>query len=86
MSAPNSDPRIQEPVTTMKVARTSSLALVLAAALLMVGFAAAKAQQQPAAAPGAIVIGIIDDQAVMQNSKAGKALQAEPFRGLTRFA
>ena len=64
----------------MKVVRISSLAAVLAATLMTTGLATAIAQQQPAAAagqPGAIIIGIIDDQAVMQNSKAGKALQAD---------
>jgi Skp family chaperone for outer membrane proteins len=64
----------------MKVVRISSFAAVLAAALMTAGVAAAIAQQQPAAAaaqPAPIVIGIIDDQAVMQNSKAGKALQTD---------
>jgi outer membrane protein len=72
----------------MNVVRTSSLALVLIAALLPIGLASAVAQQQPAAAapqPVAINIGIIDDQQIIQNSKAGKALQAELNRQYSTF-
>jgi outer membrane protein len=73
----------------MKFACRRCLAALLAAASPMIGIDMARAQQQPAAPdpaaapaapaaqPGAVIIGIIDDQAVMQNSKAGKALQAE---------
>ena len=52
---------------------------MLATALMTAGVTAAIAQQPAAAAgqPAPIVIGIIDDQAVMQSSKAGKALQAD---------
>ena len=63
----------------MRFAYVFSLVAVLLAALTPLP-EVANAQQQPAAPaeqPGAVVIGIIDDQAVMQNSKAGKALQAE---------
>ena len=72
----------------MKVVRTSSLELVLAAALLIICPGAALAQQQPAAAaaqPAVVIIGIIDDQAIIQNSKAGKALEAELNKQYTSF-
>lgn len=74
----------------MNVVRTSSLALVLIVALLAIGLGTAMAQQQPAAAaaapqPVAINIGIIDDQQIIQNSKAGKALQAELNRQYSTF-
>jgi len=72
----------------MKVVRISSLAIMLATALMTAGVTAAIAQQQPAAAaaqPAPIVIGIIDDQVVMQNSKAGKALQADLNKQYTAF-
>jgi outer membrane protein len=64
----------------MRAVRTSSLAAALAVLLTAAGVVTALAQQQPAAAAapaGGIIIGIVDDQAVMQNSKAGKALQAD---------
>src|SRR5262249_3163242 len=62
----------------MKAVRTSSLAAALAVLLTAAGVVTALAQQQPAAAAapaGGIIIGIVDDQMVIQNSKAGKALQ-----------
>ena len=72
----------------MKAVRSSSLAAALAVVLTAAGVATALAQQQPAAAaaqPGGIIIGIIDDQAVMQNSKAGKALQENLNKQYTAF-
>jgi outer membrane protein len=59
--------------TTLKLACATFLGGLLAVVLLT---GQAAAQQQPAAPSGG-VIGIIDDQAVIQNSKAGKALQAD---------
>jgi Skp family chaperone for outer membrane proteins len=72
----------------MRAVRTSSLAAALAVVLTGAGVVTAVAQQQPAAAAapsGGIIIGIIDDQAVMQNSKAGKALQDNLNKQYTAF-
>ena len=71
----------------MNVVRASSIAAALAVLLTAAGVVTALAQQQPAAAaapPGGI-IGIVDDQAVIQNSKAGKALQADLNKQYTTF-
>jgi len=72
----------------MRAIRTSTLTAALAAVLMAAGVVTATAQQQPAAAaapPAGLVIGIIDDQVVMQNSKAGKALQADLNKQYTAF-
>ena len=73
----------------MKAVRTSSLAAALAVLLTAAGVVTAVAQQQPAAAaaaqPGGIIIGIVDDQTVIQNSKAGKALQENLNKQYTAF-
>jgi Skp family chaperone for outer membrane proteins len=73
----------------MKAVRTSSFAAALAVLLTAAGVVTALAQQQPAAAaaaqPGGMIIGIVDDQTVIQNSKAGKALQENLNKQYTTF-